>query len=93
MVEHGLFGSRTVFTPIGSQHIFLVHQRPPLEIISEVIKTVVVQTIRQQRRVPVYHLYIFTELRNLSHSIIVKIITVNEQRISLLHTYITESLN
>ena len=74
--------------------VYLLHaDEGQAEIISEVIKTVVVQTIRQQRRVPVYHLYIFTELRNLSHSIIVKIITVNEQRISLLHTYITESLN
>ena len=90
MIEYRLFGSRTVFSPIRGQHILFIHQSTALEIITEIIKTVIIQTIGQKRRVPVDHLYVLTNLRNLCHPVVVKIITVNKQGIPLLHTYIAE---
>ena len=90
MVEYRLFCCRTVFSPIGSQYILFIHQGSSLEIISEVVETVVVQAICQQGGVPVNHLHVFTKLRNLRHSVIIKIITIDEQGISLFHTHIAE---
>ena len=43
--------------------------------------------------VPINHLHIFTKLRYLRHSVIIKIITVDEQSVSLFHTHITEGLH
>ena len=90
MVEYRLFRCRAIFTPVRSQYILFIHQSSSLEIISEVVETVIVQTVRQQSSVPVNHLHIFTKLRNLRHSVIIKIITIDEQGISLFHTHIAE---
>ena len=90
MVEYRLFCCRAIFAPIGGQYILFIHQSSPFEIISEIVETVVVQAVRQQGRVPVNHLHVFTKLRNLRHSVIIKIITIDEQGISLFHTHIAE---
>ena len=93
MIEYRLFGSRAVFSPVRGQYILFIHQSPSLEVIPEIIKTVIIQTIGQKRRVPVNHFYVLTNLRNLCHSVVIKIITVDEQSVSLFHTHITEGLH
>ena len=45
---------------------------------------------QMQGRVPVNHLHVITKLRNLRHSVIIKIITINEQGFSLFHTHIAD---
>ena len=90
IVEHRLLGSRTVLSPLGSQHVLFVHQCSAIKKIPQVIYPVIVQAIGKQRRVPVFHTYIHTHFGNLRISVIVKPVTIQEQGISLIHLYITE---
>ena len=92
IVEYRLLVLGVVFPPFGSQYILFVHQGTPIEEISQTIYPVVVQTIGQQRRVTVFQTYIHTHLGNLSHTVIIQMVAIQEQGISLFHPYIPERL-
>ena len=42
MVEYGYFRGRTIFPPLGSQHILFIGQCTAIEVITQIIQTVVV---------------------------------------------------
>ena len=92
IIKNRLFSSRTILSPFRSQHVFFIHQRTAIEIITKVINTVIVQTIGQQCSILVLHAHIIAHLGYLCVSIIKKIIPIQKQRISLHHFYIIKSL-
>ena len=90
MVEDCQLGGRTVFSPLGSEHIILVGQRTAFEIIAQIVQTVIVQTVGSQLRIAVYHAYILTQHGQLRHAVIIQIVSVDKQGVALLHTHIAE---
>ena len=87
-----MLGLRAIFSPLGGQHILLIHQGSPIKEISQVIDPVIIQAISQQGSRTILHPNITAHLCNLCQSIIVQPVAIKKQRISLHHFHITKSL-
>ena len=90
MVEYRNFRCRTIFPPLRRQYILFISQRTTLKVVTQIIQTVVVQTISSQGSISVDHTDIFTNHGQLCHTVIIQIIPIDKKRISLLHTNITK---
>ena len=93
MIEDSQLGGRAIFSPLGSQHIILVGQRTAFEVITQIVQTVIVQTVGCQHRITIYHTYILTQHGQLRHAVIIQIVSIDKQGVALLHTHIAECLH
>ena len=90
MVEHGQLSGRAVFSPFGGEHIFFVGQRTAFEVVADIVQAVIVQAIGRQLRITVNHTHVLAQHGQLRHAVVVQIVTIDKQRVALLHTHIAK---
>ena len=81
----------TILSPFRCKNVLLIHKGTAVKEVTKLIDSVVIQAIGKKCGLSVFQLYIITDLRNLSISIIVEIVTIQCQGISLFHLHFIES--
>ena len=92
VVEHRHLGLCVVLTPVGCQRRIAVNHLSAFEEIGIVVHAVEIQTIRVKRRLLMFQHDVISCPCHLFITIVIGILTHQRQRITLIHLYISESL-
>ena len=92
VVKDGLMGGRAVLSPVAGQLVVVVKDTSALEVIAEVVETVIVEAVGIDGHRAVLELHIIARPGQLVESVVVEHLADERERVSLVHEHMTESI-